>query len=316
MVIVMSALRTYFPRGNNMKQVLALLAVCFISSCTPSKAEDIQSANVSSVHSAYTNFSKYTDPGKYAYLYKNLPDSLSELCEIIKSQLIHPLDVDPYADVIPPNRYFEDFQYPTVKTMLAGLMKLDPSGLSRFRRPENRLVVSCRNHAILLASILKSRHIPVRVRYGFAAYLDPNKQAHISHVICEVWNIREKRWMLVDPDRKWVDFPRGEFELGGDVWLRYQKGEIKHPERYGLPNSWGSYNILDMMNHDFTSVLGQELLYWEKPPISLDTNIDISKMNKEQVEILNRISFLLKDPDQHMEELKNIYVKYTYLQYH
>jgi hypothetical protein len=40
--------------------------------------------------------------------------------------------------------------------------------------------------------------------------------------------------MLVDPDRRMVDFPRNEFELAGDVWLQYQNGEIENPEKYGV----------------------------------------------------------------------------------
>ena len=31
----------------------------------------------------YRQYSEYTDPGKYAYLYETLPDSLPELCNLI-----------------------------------------------------------------------------------------------------------------------------------------------------------------------------------------------------------------------------------------
>jgi len=38
----------------------------------------------------YKQYSSFTDPGEYSYLYKNLPDSLPELCSLIRSQFIHP----------------------------------------------------------------------------------------------------------------------------------------------------------------------------------------------------------------------------------
>jgi len=42
----------------------------------------------------YRQYSSYTDPGEYAYLYENLPDSLPELCSLVRSQFIHA-----YADL-------------------------------------------------------------------------------------------------------------------------------------------------------------------------------------------------------------------------
>ncbi|MGE5861331.1 MAG: hypothetical protein ACM34J_12295 [Ignavibacteria bacterium] len=47
----------------------------------------------------YRLYSSFTDPGEYAYLYKNLPDSLPELCHLIKSQFIHPFaELPQYRD--------------------------------------------------------------------------------------------------------------------------------------------------------------------------------------------------------------------------
>ena len=151
-----------------------------------------------SVLDFYKQYSSFTDPGEYAYLYKNLPDSLPELCSLIKSQFIHPYaELPQYRDQIPKERWNESVKYPTVKSILKGLLSYDSRGLVKDRKPEDRLVLGCRENAILLASILKYRGIPARVRYGHATYLIPG--FHTSHVICEVWNENEKRWMLVDP---------------------------------------------------------------------------------------------------------------------
>jgi hypothetical protein len=296
------------------KKIISILFI-LLCYCHSNKTKETQFSDKKSVLDFYSNYSYYTDPGKYAYLYKNLPDSLTELCKLIKCQFIHPVDLEPYRDMIPPHRHYEDPKFPTAEKLLAGLLRLNSNGLTFNRKPENRLVVTCRYHAIFLASILKYRGIPVRVRYGFAPYLAPNTDLHICHVICEVWNAQGKRWMFVDPDRKMVDIPKNEFELSGDVWLQYQNGEITHPEKYGVAETWGAYNILDMLCHDFASVLGQERLYWEHPPLSKNASSDIGKLEKEKKELLNQISLLLKNPDDHLNEIKDIYEKYDFLQY-
>ena len=136
------------------------------------------------------------------------PDSLTELRELIRYQFIHLVDIGPYRDIIHLNRYYEDPKFPTAEKLIAGLLELDSNGLIFNRKPKFRLVVTCRYHSIFLASILKYRSIPTRVRCGFAPYLSQNRDLHICHVICKVWNDKERRWMFVDPDRKMIDFPK------------------------------------------------------------------------------------------------------------
>lgn len=261
----------------------------------------------------YRHYGVYTNPGEYDSLYKNLPDSLTELCKMIKAQLIHPdADLPLYRDLIPPERNREDEKYPTVKSILGGLMAYNSAGLINERKPEQRLILSCRYHAILLASILKYRGIPVRVRYGFAHYLYPGY--HIYHVICEVWNDREHRWMLVDPDRQMVDFSREQFEFAGDVWLRYKQKKLD-PYTYGVPEWWGAHPILSVLCHDLAAVLGNEYVYWNQPPICHDPEMNVKSTPSDQVEILNKFAALLQNPDNELQELQLIYDKYKYLQF-
>ena len=71
----------------------------------------------------YRQYSEFTDPGEYAYLYENLPDSLPELCRLIKSQIIHPFaELPGYREQIPPERWNEFFNYPTVKSIQEDLL--------------------------------------------------------------------------------------------------------------------------------------------------------------------------------------------------
>jgi hypothetical protein len=261
----------------------------------------------------YRQYGFYTNPGDYEPMYANLPDSLAELCKLIKSQLIHPItDLPRYRDLIPQDRSYEDLKYPTVQTILAGLKNYNPDGLIIDRKPADRLVVSCRYHAILLASILKHRGIPVRVRYGFASYLYP--KYHIYHVICEVWSNNEKRWMLIDPDSQIIEISSQQFEFAGDVWTKNQQGKID-PNTYGVPNWWGSHPILDVLCHDLASVLGNEHIYYNRPPISADTTLNVKNMSADQIDIMNKISALMTNVDANFNELQNIYNENKQLQF-
>ena len=76
----------------------------------------------SSILDFYRQYSSFTNPGEYEYLYEKLPDSLPELCSLIKSQFIHPYtELPKYREQIPKERWNESLKYPTVKLVLEGL---------------------------------------------------------------------------------------------------------------------------------------------------------------------------------------------------
>jgi hypothetical protein len=260
----------------------------------------------------YRHYSYYTDPGEHVAMYHDLPSSLPELCGLIKAQLIHPSELPRYRDVLAPEKASEDGNYQTVKNILAGLAAANPAGLTKDREPGQRLILSCRYHAILLASILKSRNIPVRVRYGFARYLHPGH--HIYHVICEVWNDDEQRWMLVDPDRKMVDFSADQFEFAPDAWIQYRQGKLD-TSTYGVQGYWGAHPILSTMSHDLASVLGNEHIYWDEPPVSNITEMEVGSIPRDQAVTLDEMATLLRDPDMHFSELQAMYDNHKFLQF-
>lgn len=260
----------------------------------------------------YRDYGHYTDPGVFAPLYRDLPASLPELCARIKAQLIHPFALPEYADLVPPDTACQDKEYPTVQSILAGLVATNPAGLVADREPAERLVLSCRYHAILLASILKSRHIPVRVRYGFAAYIVPG--LHAYHVVCEVWKAEKNRWMLVDPDRQLVDVPADRFESSGTAWKRYRQGGY-NTSRYGVKGYWGNHPILNVLVHDLASVLGNEALYWDEPPVSDIKEEAVAAIPKDRLTVLDRAAALLLDPDNNLRALQALYDRHAFLQF-
>jgi sulfatase modifying factor 1 len=255
----------------------------------------------------YRQYSSFTDPGEYKYLYKNLPDSLPELCHLIKSQFIHPFaELLQYRDQIPKERGDESVKYPTVKSILEGLLAYDSRGLVNDRKPKDRLILGCRHSAILLASILKHRGIPARLRAGHATYLIPD--FHTSHTICEVWNEKDKRWMLVDPDMGKVDFSRDEFDFSNDAWLKLQKKEID-PNLFGMPGQYpGVISIMAKVCTDLAFILGNEYNIYQYAPILDYAFHNNNQLTSKHIETLNRISELMKSIDaDNLSKLQEIY---------
>jgi len=267
----------------------------------------------SNIYDFYRRYSSFTDPRDLEYLYKNLPDSLSELCRLIKSQTIHPwIGLPMYREQIPEERTNEELKYRTVESILKGLISYDSLGLVKDRKPENRLLISCRHNSILLASILKYRGIPVRVRYGFAPYIESG--FHFSHVICEVWNKNDNRWMLVDPSFNMVDFSYDNFDFSNVVWLKMQDKKID-PKLYGLGSNTGLGLITVALCLDLASILGNEYNYSQYSPI-LDTVFRKNKLNTTQIKMLNSISELMSliNAD-NISQLQEIYTNNQQIQY-
>jgi len=255
----------------------------------------------------YRQYSPFTDPGEYKYLYKNLPDSLPELCNLIRSQFIHPYaELPRYRELIPKERWNESIKYPTVNSVLKGLLSYDSRGLVKDRKPEDRLILICRQNAILLASILKYRGIPARIRGGHATYLIPN--FHTSHIICEVWNENDKRWMLVDPSMDMIDFCREKFDFSNESWQKMQKEEID-PNLYGIPGrGTGLVSIVAAFCTDLASILGTEYPIYQYAPILDYAFQNNNQLTSKHIETLNRISELMKSIDaDNLSKLREIY---------
>ncbi len=285
-----------------------LIFVLTITGCKSQQA--FKFSDDKSILEFYKQYSSFTDPGKYEYLYKNLPDSLPELCRLIKSQFIHPFSELPqYRNQIPEERWNEWLtSYPTVQSIMKGLLTYDSRGFVNDRKPEDRLVLGCREYAIILASVLKYRGIPARIRVGHAPYLEPG--LHLSHAICEVWNETESRWMLVDPGINMIDFNRDQFDFSNEVWLKMQKGDINPNLYIAPPNITGLVSILGKISLDLSSLLGNEFTVAQYAPMLDYCLKNNNHLTTGQIEILNKICKLMNTLDaKNLSELKEIYNK-------
>jgi formylglycine-generating enzyme len=298
-----------------MKTSVLILTIFILTAIDCSSQHKFNFTDEKSVLYFYKQYSPLTDPGEYAYLYKNLPDFLPELCRLIKSQFIHPFsDLPQYRNQIPKERWNEWLtMYPTVQSILKGLLSYDSRGFVNDRKPENRLVLGCREYAIVLTSVLKYRGIPARVRTGHAKYLVSG--FHLSHTICEVWNDKENRWMLVDPGMNMIDFKREQFDFSNEVWLNMQKGEINANLYMAPPDITGMVSIVGKISPDLSSILGTDFTLTQYAPMLDYCLKNNNQLTTEQIEILNRVCKLMNTLDaKNLSELQEIYYKTPLIQ--
>ncbi len=258
----------------------------------------------------YRCFDPYSDPLAYHSLYAGLPDNLVSLCTLIKKQFIHPSQIKQYGDRLPVGAKGEDGRFTSVRRMLPELLKRNPAGLIMERQPHERLLVSCRNHALLLASILQYRRIPARVRVGFAGYVSDKPGKWVDHWICEVWDEAEGCWLFVDPDIQRVDIPRSEFELAGNAWLKIRR-EGQNDKIYGGSNLWGIVYVRQNLCHDFNACLGRVTTYWTGSPI---LHIKFANLSREQRRLLDQMALYLQNPDEHLAEIQALQATHRDLQ--
>lgn len=277
--------------------------------CAARKQENAPS---DSTLNKYRQFSLYTDPGELVDLYKPLPESLDELCTLIKKQLIHPFDLGKYADAIPKNRTNEDQELSTVSLMLKELLKRNENGLVASRKPEERLVVACVHHSMLLVSILRHQGIPARIRAGHAKYIGGQKGIRVTHAICEVWDDKDSKWILVDPDRKRINFPRHEFEFAYETWNRLRNSNLDIEQYISRYNSVNQATV-HLICLDLSYLIGKEKPYWLDPPVVSQITKGISDLSEAELQVLDKIAGYLKEPDDHLDEMISIQEKTPFL---
>lgn len=165
-------------------------------------------------------------------------------------------------------------------------------------------MVACVHHSLLLASILRHQGVPVRLRAGNAKYISDDDRVRVSHAICEVWDAHRNVWFLVDPDRHRIDFNPREFEFASETWQKLRTQTIK--KKYYISR----YESVDqatahLLCLDLSYVVGVEEPYWDDPPIVTKIDNSLKDISDTELQLLDKIAALLKDPDQHLDKLIN-----------
>jgi len=253
-----------------------------------------------------------------------LPDDIKEIGRIVRSSLIHRTTLrdgntgtnadKKYGDMtkIPWHQQCQDDYLVTASAMLAELFRKDSRGLLKDRKEIDKPILTCRFIAVLMASILKTKGIPCRVRSIFAPYftdyVDDGK-SH-DHWINQYWSENESRWLTIDVDGMshktdfdFFDIPDGKFDFSADAWLAVREGKIDENHFHNANGMNGTYPMLWELFYDFHCLMNSEITYLHTPKLALLNN-SIAEETKKEIDELAR---LMQNPDKNFETLKRIW---------
>ena len=274
----------------------------------------------------YKQTSLYTDLGLYKNFMKNLPDDINELCILQRKQIIHPVVFDIpnirkqsncfWGDMtkVPITRLdYEDDLFPTAISMISELLRKDKT-YSVNRKAEDKIHVTCRGEAILLAATLKAKGYSARVRSGFAPYIKYDGVSY-DHWITEYYDEIKQRWVLVDADEHCPDhemefdlndIPRNKFIFGAEAYLGMRTGKYKTEEIYYAsdPATLGLKASIRGLFYDFHSLMNDEIIFLHLPKYIQDKNFELSE--EEYIE-LDNLAELLLEPDKNFDKILDIW---------
>lgn len=274
----------------------------------------------------YKKTSLYTDLGLYKDFCKTLTDDINELCILQRKQIIHPNAFDNpdirksvdeiYGDMtkVPITRLdYEDDLFPTAISMISELLRKD-TNYSIERKAENKIHVTCRGQAILLASILKAKGYSARVRSGFAPYIKYDGVAY-DHWITEYYDESKNRWVLVDADEHCFkhesrinlnDINRNEFIFGAEAYLGMRNNKYKTEQIYYAsdPATLGLKASIRGLFYDFHCLMNDEIIFLHLPKYIQDKKLILSE---EEYKELDNLATLLLNPDKNFDKLLEIW---------
>jgi hypothetical protein len=219
----------------------------------------------------FTTPGSITFPGAHTALFDPLPRDMKSLTQIIHGLMIHVFWIERYGIVLPEERKAE-VQLRTAERMLSRIQELAPRPLTEAREPGKRLVGNCRDHSVLLTSILRYQGVPARARCGFGKYFEPGR--HVDHWVVEYWNADRQRWILVDAQLDELqceklsipfdplDVPRDQFLVGGRAWQLCRAGQAD-PDTFGIFDMKGLWFVRGDFIRDVASLNKIELLPWD-----------------------------------------------------
>jgi hypothetical protein len=276
----------------------------------------------------YLQFGEYTNPGLYKeILQKNLPENVREIGLLVRKQLVHRSTLKNgntgsnkdlrYGDMtkVPWYRQAEDDVFPTASAMLAELFRRDPRGFISDRVVEDKLILTCRFTAILMASILKAKGVPTRVRSGFASYFmveGLEEGTSDDHWINEYWDESKSHWVTIDADGCLegylnfdpFDLPSGTFDFSADAWIAVRRGEVEGSHFKDAAGFEGLITIGWELFHDFHSLMNNEIIYQQGPSFGWGR---MDKLTESELEEIDKLAKLMQNPDVNFDKLREIW---------
>ncbi|WP_030910220.1 transglutaminase-like domain-containing protein [Streptomyces sp. NRRL F-5126] len=197
-----------------------------------------------------------------------LPHDPVGICATVQALFIQPGDASALG--VAEHRLAEKDIRPA-SALVAALTALNPAPLRLARKPEERVVGTCRHFATLACALLRLRGVPARARCGFGMCFLEGRGA--DHWITEYWRDDDSRWVRVDIEHLghgYVAHPEDlgpdEFLTGGEAWVQYREGLVD-PHRFGVPgtdDAWGPAEISGNAVRDLAALCKHEMLPWDE----------------------------------------------------
>jgi hypothetical protein len=251
----------------------------------------------------YATHTQRSDPGDFESLYDELPDDLEALCELVKCQLIHPMEALQMGWEL--EKVSREGEMLDAEDMLGFLMEMDNRGLTCKRKEGDRAVLACYHHALLLASILRERGVPVRLRAGFSRFYEAQAGVRFGHIICEVWDAGKKRWIMADPDRNLVRMKKNDFDFAWMAWENIRQDKLD-PHIYTASISGGNRGIVNLLILDASLLVMDEKLYWDLPEVIMEPWNTPSDLNPETMLHLEELARYCKEPAKYDREIRSL----------
>lgn len=277
----------------------------------------------------YREYSQYTNPGLYApKLKKDLPNDIEEIGLLVRNQLTHRKVLENgrlgveipevYGDMtkVPWYRQPEDDIFITAAAMLAELYRRDAKGFHHRRAEENRIILTCRYVSVLVASILKTKGIPARVRSGFAPYFNLYGGRAADHWVTEYWLEKENRWVMIDVDgslEAYLDFdpydvPPGTFIYSADAWLDVRSGKRPGDMFWNAADHTGLMVIAWELFYDYHCLMSNEVIYVHVPEFIYH---QFDKLSEKDFADIDELAVLLQKPEENFAKIKDTWEKET-----
>jgi hypothetical protein len=253
-----------------------------------------------------------TDPENYAHLFDGLPTDIGALCRLVQGLLLHVFWAERVGAALTEARR-QEVGIRAVAAKLARIQALSNEALEVARPLQDRLVGNCRDFAVLLCAMLRHQGVPARSRCGFGAYFSPDQ--YEDHWVCEVWNAKEERWILVDAQLDTfqqealdlgfdpLDVPRDQFIVGGKAWQMCRAGQAD-PDRFGIFDCHGLWFVRGNVVRDFLAFNKIEILPWDGWGL---ISAEDEELTADDLALLDRIASLTQAGHEAFPEIRSLY---------
>ena len=297
--------------------------------------ENIKDIKLKKILIFYLQTSAYTFLGPYADFARTLPDDIEQLCVLQRMQTIHAKEMACNPNIRNENDNIngdmtkypidrlnnEEDIFQTASSIFAELLRRD-NMYSINREAKDKICIVCRGHALMLASVLKCKGIPTRVRVGFSKYHNNNEYDDQWNI--EYYNLEDGKWHMADASEigidgdiknQLTDIPKEKFLTAAQAWVMIRKDKLSKDEKIidsggyeGLKAAW-----LQLMN-DFNSIMNNEKSFLFQPTYMYECvngKYVIRDFTDEELKELDELAELMMNIDDNIDSLYKIYMDKT-----